>query len=168
MKNILKWGVLTLALVAFASSAQAQQFGYVNAQEILGELPAVKQADANLEALQAQLQKKLQASIEQLQKDYGALQQKIERGELSPVQQQAEVEKLKAREQELSGEEQGMVQQIQDKRKELLEPIYDQLNNAIKAVAKEKGYTFIFDQQVLLYSEESQNVSAEVKAKLGI
>ena len=168
MKNILKLGMLSMAFLAFAFAAQAQQFGYVDAQLILSELPTVKQAEANLEALQAQLQKKLQASIEQLQKDYGALQQKIERGELSPVQQQAEVEKLKVREQGLATEEQTMVQQIQDKRTELLEPIYTGLNDAIKAVAKEKGYTFVFDKQVLLYSEESQDVSTAVKTKLGI
>lgn len=167
-KNILKIGAMAIALFAFAFNAQAQQFGYVDSQGILAELPAVKQAEANLEALQAQLQKKLEASIEQLQTDYVTLQQKIERGELSPVQQQTETEKFQVRQQELAAEEQGMVQQIQEKRNELLEPIYTGLNDAIKVVAKEKGFTFIFDKQVLLFGEESQDVSTEVKAKLNI
>jgi outer membrane protein len=167
-KNILKIGALAIALIAFAFNAQAQQFGYVDSQAILAELPSVKQAEANLEALQAQLQKKLEASIEQLQKDYVALQQKIERGELSPVQQQTETQKFQTRQQELAAEEQGMVQQIQEKRNELLEPIYTGLNDAIKAVAQEKGFTFIFDKQVLLFGEESQDVSADVKSKLDI
>ena len=58
MKNVFKIGALALAMFAFAFTAQAQQtFGYVDAQAILAELPAVKQAEANLEALQAQLQK---------------------------------------------------------------------------------------------------------------
>ena len=102
------------------------------------------------------------------QQDVQSFQQKVERGELSPVQQQTEQSRLEKRQQELAGEEQGMVQQIQDKRTELLEPIYDSLNEAIASVAKENGYTFIFDKQVLLYSEESQDVSEAVKAKINI
>ncbi|WP_367393024.1 OmpH family outer membrane protein [Lewinella sp. LCG006] len=169
MKNVLKIGALALAMFTFAFSAQAQQtFGYVDAQAILTELPAVKQAEANLEALQAQLQKKLEASITQFQTDVQAFQQKVERGELSRIQQEDQQAALEKRQQELAGEEQKMVQQIQDKRTELLEPIYDSLNEAIAAVAKENGFTFIFDKQVLLYSEESQDVSEAVKAKINI
>lgn len=169
MKNVMKISALALALFAFAFTAQAQQqFAYVDAQAILAELPAVKQADANLEALQAQLQKRLEASIEQFQKDVTEFQQKIERGELAPVQQQEEQAKLEQRQQELAAEEQGMVQQIQDKRTELLQPIYDGLNDAIKAVAEEQGFTFIFDKQVLLFGEDSMDVSEAVKAKISL
>lgn len=169
MKNVFKIGTLALAMFAFAFSAQAQQqFAYVDAQAILAELPSVKQAEANLEALQAQLQKKLEASITQFQQEVQTFQQKVDRGELSPVQQQTEQARLEKRQQELAGEEQKMVQQIQDKRTELLEPIYDGLNAAIAAVAKESGFTFIFDKQVLLYSEDSLDVSEEVKARIEI
>ena len=156
-----------LAFLTTASAIQAQQFGYVNSQEILGEMPEVKQAEANLEALQQQLQKRLQASVEQLQTDYMAIQRRIEQGELSPRQQETEVQALQQREQQLAQEEQDMVNQIQTKRTELLEPIYSRVNEAIAEVAKENGYTFIFDQAVLLYFEESQDVSAQVRAKLG-
>lgn len=169
MKNVLKIGALALTMFAFAFTAQAQQqFAYVDAQSILAELPAVKQADANLEALQAQLQKRLEASVAQFQKDVTAFQQSVERGELSRVQQEAEQTRLETLQQKLAGEEQGMVQQIQDKRTELLQPIYDSLNTAIEEVAKENGYTFIFDKQVLLFGEESQDVSEAVKAKINI
>lgn len=169
MKNVLKIGTLALALFAFAFTAQAQQqFAYVDAQAILAELPSVKQAEANLEALQAQLQKKLEASVTQFQQDVQTFQQKVERGEMSRLDQESEQARLEKRQQELAGEEQGMVQQIQDKRTELLEPIYDGLNTAIEEVAKENGFTFIFDKQVLLYSQDSQDVSEAVKAKINI
>lgn len=168
MKNLLKISTLAFVLFVATVSLQAQNFGYVDSQLILSEMPAVKQAESNLEALQQQLQKKLQAGIELLQKDYVALQQKIERGELAPVQQEEQVAGIQAREQKLQAEEQGMVQQIQVKRNELLEPIYTSLNAAIADIAKEKGYTFIFDKQVLLFGEESQDVSADVRAKLNM
>ncbi len=168
MVKMLKVGALLLVFSVLASSVQAQKFGFVNSAEILGALPKVKQADANLEALQKQLQKKGQSMVEQLQQDYLAVQQKVERGELSPKQQEEEAAKLKERETEIGKFEQDMVKQLQDKRNELLEPIYKEVNDAIAAVAKENGFQFIFEKSVLLYFEESQDVSAMVKTKLGI
>jgi outer membrane protein len=61
-----------------------------------------------------------------------------------------------------------MVGQIQTKRQNALQPIYDKLNNAIEQVAKENGYSMIFDKAVLLYSEDKDDVSALVRAKLGL
>lgn len=168
MKGILKIGVLLVTMFSTAELAEAQKFGYVNSAAILAEMPEVKQAEANLEALQKQLQKKGQGMVEKFQQDYMSIQQKAEQGELSPKQQEEEAQKLKERELEIAQFEQEMVQTMQDKRNELLEPIYDKVNGAIKAVAEENGYTMIFDQSVLLYREDSQDVSAQVKSKLGI
>lgn len=42
----------------FLTTISAQKFGYLNSQALLAELPEVKQADANLQALQTQLEKK--------------------------------------------------------------------------------------------------------------
>ena len=166
--KVLKICAFLIAFVGFSVSLQAQKFGFVNSAAILSELPQVKQADANLEALQKQLQKKGQGMLEQLQKDYLDIQQKVERGELSPKQQEEEAKKLETRNQEMAKFEQEMVNQIQTKRAELLKPIMDKVNKAIADVAKEGGYQFIFDQQVLLYFDAAQDVSPMVKSKLGI
>ncbi len=168
----MKYFVKTLALLVFAlcigTSVQAQKFGYVNSAAILSQLSDVKEAEASLEALQKQLQKKGQGMVEALQKEYTAVQQKVERGELSPKQQEEAAAALKAKEEEIGKFEQDMAKQLQDKRTELLEPIYDKVNTAIADVAKENSFQLIFDQGVLLYAEATQDVSALVKAKLGI
>ena len=170
MSGLFKLGLpLFFALVAFHSGiAQNGKFGYVNSAVILSEMPEVKQADANLEALQKQLQKKGQSMVEKLQQDYTLVQQKMERGELSRVQQEDEAKKLEQRQAEIATFEQDMMRQIQEKRNELLEPIYAKVNDAISAVAKENGYKMIFDATVLLYKDESLDVSTMVKAKLGL
>ena len=147
---------------------QAQKFGYINSTELLAGLPEVKSAEAELTALQTQLRKKGQSMVEQLQTDYVAVQQKVERGELSPKQQEEEAAKLEARQNEIAQFEQNMTKQLQDKRQQLLQPIYDKVNQAIADVAKENGFTFVFDKQVLLYSEATQDVGPMVKQKLGI
>lgn len=166
MKRILKATLIVAILMSVAFSAEAQKFGYVNSQAILAEMPEVKQADANLEALQKQLQKKGQGMVEKLQNDYLAIQQKVEQGLLSPQQQETEAKKLEERQAEIAKFEQDMVNQLQEKRNELLQPIVDRVNKAIADVAKEDGYQMIFEQGVLLYFEPAQDVSTKVKAKL--
>jgi outer membrane protein len=168
MKAIFQYSLVALLLLAATVSATAQKFGYVNSAEILSELPAMKAAESNLEGLQKQLQKKGQAMVQEFQTDYQALQQEAQAGTMSPKQQQEAAAKLQVREEEIGQFEQSMMADLQKKRADLLEPIYEDINNAIKEVAEENGYQFIFDQQVLLYGQESQDVSALVKAKLGL
>jgi outer membrane protein len=169
MNKMLKIAAIALFLtVGLASSLTAQKFGYVNSSLILAELPAVRAAEADLEALQKQLRKRGQDMVQQFQADVAVLEDKVAKGELSPKEQQTEAGKLEQRQQEIGAMEQQMVQDLQDKRTKLLEPIYNSVNEAIEEVANEKGYTFVFDQQVLLYAVESDDLTAAVRAKLGM
>ena len=66
-----------------------------------------------------------------------------------------------------------MENQIMEKRNTLLQPIFDKVNGAIKDVAKENGYNYIFDRNAqngstILYADETQDVTALVKSKLGL
>lgn len=168
MKKLVQLAFVALLFVAATTTATAQKFGYVNSAEILAEMPEMKAAESNLEGMQKQLQKKGQAMVENFQQDVAALQAKAQAGDLTPKAQQEESTKLEARQKSIADFEQTMVQDLQKKRNELLEPIYDKVNNAIKEVAEEGGYLMIFDQQVLLYGQDSQDVSAAVRAKLGM
>ncbi len=168
MKATLKITSLFIALFCVTVSLQAQKFGYINSNAILAEMPDVKQADAQLEALQKQLQKKGQGMVEKFQQDYVAIQQKVERGELSPKQQEEEAKKLETAQTDIQKFEQEMVDQLQKKRAELMNPILEKVNNAIQAVAKEGSYQYIFDEGVLLYKDPSMDITAMVKTKLGI
>lgn len=168
MKQILKISLFTIALLSMAVVAQAQKFGYVNSASILSEMPEVKQADSNLAALQTMLEKQGKQKVEKLQQEIAAFQQKVESGELSPVQQDQEAKRLETEQQSIGEFRNKSLQQLEEKRAEELKPIYDKINEAIKTVAEENGFTFIFEQGVLLYADESMDVSNLVKAKLGI
>ncbi len=173
MKRITKLFTLILLLTGIAFSADAQKFGYLNSAEILSEMSDVKQADANMEALQKQLQKKYQQMVKDFQTKYQAADKKAQAGDLSPKQIENEKAKLAEEEQKIAKYQQDMEKQILEKRNTLLQPIFDKVNNAIKDVAKENGYQYIFDSNaqagsVLLYADESMNVTTLVKAKLGL
>jgi outer membrane protein len=168
MKKFVQLALMAVLVFAATATASAQKFGYVNSTAILADMPEVKAADSNLEGLQTQLQKKGQDMVKTFQADVQKLQADAQAGTMSPKMQEEEASKLETRRNEIQAFEAKMVQDLQEKRAELYEPILDKVNNAIKAVAEENGYTFIFDQQVLLYGQESQDVSALVRAKLGI
>jgi outer membrane protein len=167
MKQIL----LVLAVFCTAvTAAQAQKIGHINSQVILSELPEVKAAESDLEAFQTQLQKKGQKMIEDFQKRYQEVARKEQQGELSPRQLEEESKKLKTEEETIQKFEQEMQLQIMTKREELLQPILDRVNDAIEKVSKEKGYSYIIDLSagMLLYAEDSFDITNEVKKILGL
>lgn len=162
-------GIALVALIAMTTAVvNAQKLGYVNSQVILAELPEVKQAEANLEAHKSAMQKKGQQMVQSLQKKYGELQQQEKNGELSRLQLEDAAKLLKEEEQKIGQFEQQMQQEIMQKQEKLLKPILDKVKAAIDAVAKEQGYTYIFDAigGFILYADEKNDVSALVKAKL--
>jgi len=168
MKKTFQIGGVVLLLFMAAINVQAQKFGFINTAEILSAMPEVKQAEVDIENFSTALQKKGQAKVQELEAKYSKIQQQMQAGNLSPVQQQQAQADLQKDQAELAQFEQEMMGQIQDKRQKSLQPIYDKLNAAIEAVAKENGFNMIFDQAVLLYTEDSADVSALVRAKLGL
>ena len=168
MNKFIKIGMLLVAMITITSTMQAQKFGYVNTQAILADMAEVKQARAKLEALGKQLTKKGQQMYTALQTDYQALAEKEQKGLLSPKQIQEEAKKLEDRKVKLGEYQQEVQKQLAEKEQTELQPILDKVNKAIKDVATENGYQFIFDSStnVILYADESTDVTAKVKAKL--
>ena len=91
---------------------------------------------------------------------------------MSPLEQQKMQEELQKGQSEIMQFEQKMQEDIMKKRQSLLEPILEKVNAAINEVAKADGYTMIFNGSpavgVLLYVDESQDITPKVKAKLGL
>ncbi len=170
MKNIIKISFLFVALLSMTATLQAQKFGYINSVVILNEMPEFRQANSNLETLQKQLMKKGQGMVELFEKDLAAIQQKVANGQLSPVEQEEEGKKLEERKNKIGKFEQEMQTQLKEKSDELLSPLVDEVNQAIKDVAKEGGYQMIFDQStgIILFADESTDLSDQVKVKLGM
>ena len=59
---------------------------------------------------------------------------------------------------------------IQKKKEEIYGPILKKAEDAIKEIAKEKSYSYIFDTSLgtVIYAQDSDNILALVKAKLGL
>jgi len=170
MNKILKSLLFTFVFAALAVSAQAQKFGYINSQELISQLPEVKEANSKIETLKKQLQKKGEDMVKSLQAKYADAQKRQADGLISPKQLQEESARLQQEEQALGQFEQTSQEKIFKKSEELLSPIQARINDAIKAVAADNGYTYIFDSSLglVLYADPGTDVSTLVKAKLGL
>jgi outer membrane protein len=165
MKN----AFLVVAAVLLSLSVSAQQkFGHIDSDELLEMMPEKAKAEKQMEAFA----KEFQGALESMAKEYESKvtdYQAKEKDMTNLVKQSKvkEITDLERRIQEFQSQAQG---EIQKKEQELLAPIIEKARKAIDAVATEKGYTYVFDNSsgVLLFAKDSENIMAEVKAKLGL
>ncbi|CAN5254340.1 OmpH family outer membrane protein [soil metagenome] len=170
MRNLIAI-LAVLFVMALPSTLSAQsKFGHINAQELLVALPGYKTAEKQLQ----DYAKKLQDAYMKMQDDYNKLLKDYETASKSastpkPVLEDlvSQIVDLEKRMEKLQGNSE---QQLLEKQAELLKPLEDQIMNAVKAVAKEGGFTYIFDSSIgnLLVSPDGDNVMPLVKKKLGI
>jgi len=166
MKRI--FTVLFIALGLFAAtSAQSQmKIGYISTQDLISVMPETKIADSNLTQLQNALiqnaqekEAKLNADIEKFNKDSTTMSEAVK------TVKRSELQKLY---QELAGEEQRIQQQLTQKRDQLLAPIQRKAFETVQSVAKENGYTLVFEKEALLVAPPGDDILPLVAKKLNI
>jgi outer membrane protein len=170
MKNILKLipVLVVIALMAFGTTANAQKIAYIVSEDIVPEMPAYKRAKSEVEAYGKQLQKILEGKQLEAQNFYQETMEKAQRGELTPKQQQEAEAKLQQLQADLQKEAADADKKLMDKEGELTKPLYEELDAALKKVAKENEYSYILDKKFLLYSEGGIDATSKVKTALGI
>ena len=162
---------IAVCLLAFSGSVMAQKnlkIGHINSNDLTQIMPGRDSAMAILQREVAELEetyKSMQAEAEKRYNDYVANQAGWT--ELIRQTKQREIQDMSARIQEF---QENAQKQMQDRQQEVLKPIIDRANKAIEEVAREGGYTYIIDSGtgVLLFANESEDVMALVKRKLGI
>ena len=172
MKKITKICFLCLAVLTLTySSSFAQKFGHMNSMNLLEILPERISADKELEKYQKTLTDAYQPKVVAFQEKYKKVLEDAQKGLLSDADKQKKGEQLQQEEAALVNEEKEMVSKIQKKREVLLKPLLDKITDAINAVGKENGYTYIFDtstMNLMLFAKDSDDVLPLVKAKLGL
>jgi len=153
------------------TSIQAQRYGHLNLGNLISVMPEAVAANDSLKMIQEAMVAKGEEMAAQFKQDYIKFATDVKAGNLTPKVQQEQEESLSKRQQELGSLEQIIGQAIEQKRNELLAPILERAQDAIKAVAQENGYQFVFDTSIfgaIMFAEESEDLMPLVKAKLGI
>jgi outer membrane protein len=168
MKRIL---ITLIAIVAISLSSYSQKYAFVDTEYILGNIPAYKAAQEQLDQLSSQYQKeleKIQADLEQMYNDFRA-----ESVLLSDDMKRKREDVIVTKEKEYRNLQQkyfGMDGELFKKRQGLVKPIQDDIFNAVKEIATAGNYSVIFDKSgslTMLYTDPKFNLSDQVLEKLG-
>lgn len=169
MKNLFLVAVFTT--ISMASTLTAQKYGHLNFGNLVALMPETKSADETLAQYQKQLIAEGEKMVEKFQEDYGEFVKKAQSGTMTPKDQQEKQLALQKRQQEIIAYEQEVMEKVDKRRQELLEPIINKAQQAIDEYAKANGYAMIFDTSVfnaVLYARESDDLLPAIKAKLGL
>jgi outer membrane protein len=168
MKKIaLTLGVLLL----FAGISFAQKFAFVDTEYILGNIPAYKSAQDQLDQLSKQYQKELEtihSEIEQMYKNFQA-ESVLLSDDMKRKREDVIVSKEKDYK-ELQRKYFGPDGDLFKKRQGLVKPIQDDIYNAVQAIANDGGYAVIFDKAdgtSMLFTNPKYDLSDQVLQKLG-
>ncbi len=173
MKQIFQKGLFAgFFLLAGLGSLTAQnKFGVLNAQALLAEHPDIQAADKQLEAYYNQLVEQGKQKAAAFEKAYVEFMQQMQAGELAPAQAEQKQAELTRQQQELQALQAEIARKVEARRQELYAPVLEKVQEAIEAVGKEQGFTFIFDTSTylaVLFADEATDVSAAVRARLGL
>ena len=170
MKNVFK--VFVVGILLFSASfakAQAPKFGHIDFLGLVQVMPERAEAEKKFTAYQKELEDALGTMQKEAQTKYAEYLSK--RDSMSETVKKMKDDELNAMSERIQTYQQNAQQQLQAKQSELLKPVYDKADKAVKEVGEEKGLIYVFDMssRVILYnSKESIDLLPAVKIKLGI
>ncbi len=168
MKRIL---LIIAIAVAGTFASQAQKFAMVDMEYIMKNIPSFEMANEQLNQLSQRWQKEIEVKSQEAEALYQSYladkvfltDEQIKKREQEVVAKEKEVTDLRAKYFGPEGE-------LSKKRESLLKPIQDDVYEAVKKVAKERGLQAVFDRASasdIIYATPQIDVSNDVLAKLG-
>ncbi len=166
MKKFLTFLFISIGIFGFSTTTNAQKIGYISADEIIQLMPEAA-------TVQNQLDQYQQSLYQNAQEKQNALNEAIQKfvkdsATMSPSLKEVKRGDLQKQSQELAGENQRIQDQFAQKRQELSAPIQKKLQDAIEAVAKENGYTYIMPKEALIVMPPGNDIGPLVIKKLGL
>ena len=166
--NKLKIFVIAAALIFTSGTAMAQKTGYIDINVMIQIMPDAARIDSLMDKFQ---QDSIGKEYDNLVSDY-----KYRDSILSSKDTLTMPASVKAQHQQTL---QNVVYQIQNwqslsqqyyqaKQNQLLEPVYRKVMTAIQNVAKEKGYTHVYDKSVFIIAPTGDDLLPAVAQRLNV
>ena len=166
MKKIILCAVC--AICGF-TTANAQKFGHLNAQEVIQAMPEFTKARTEIEALTKTYETDLKSMQDELQKKAEAYEK--EQASLPANIKERREKELQDMYQKIQQTYQDNQQALAKEQNEKMQVIQTKVLDAIKAVGQEGNYVYIMDIASgvpYISSTLSTDVTAQVMAKLGL
>nr|WP_297164991.1 OmpH family outer membrane protein [uncultured Dysgonomonas sp.] len=158
--------ILFLIVAPIGVYAQ-DKLAYINTQEVFTQMPEIKDVETKLAAKQEEIKKNLAA----IQAEYDKKMEEFKASTAEPTEavltdRQKQVQQIQERyETYLENSD----KEFQDLRQQLLAPLQQKMQAAIKSVGEKNGYTYIIEVGAVPYvSTSAVDAGKLVKAELGI
>lgn len=164
--------LLLLALFAIIPfTANAQKFALIDMEYVLKNIPAYERANEQLN----QASKKWQAEVEALNTEASTMYKNYQNEVvfLSQEQKKAKQEEIMKKEKEAADLKQKYFApegELFKKRESLMQPIQEEIYNAVKEIAELHGYSLVLDRAsdtAIIFGSPKIDISEEVLKKLG-
>ena len=165
MKKLIVAGVMALGI--FSASAQTK-IGFIDTDELISVMPEATKADTELKEFQVSLGQQGQDLAKEA--DQKAAQFVKDSLKMTPSMKEIKRGEIVALYQQVQNWNQIAQDKYNQKAQEKIAPIRTKALDAIAAVAKERGYSYVFDisTSVLLVKPPSDDLMPFVKTRLGI
>ena len=163
--------LLMILLFAVGMTASAQKFALIDMEYILKNIPAYERANEQLN----QASKKWQSEVEKVAEEAKTLYKNYQSEAvfLSEEQKGKKEEAIVAKEKEAAELRRtyfGPEGELFKKRESLMQPIQDEIYNAVKEISEQKGYSVVVDRASatsIIFASPRIDISNEVLEKLG-
>lgn len=160
--------VVAIAGLFVFASASAQKTGYISIDQVVGLMPEVTHLDSSLQRFQADsLNPQYAYMISEYQRKDGQVNGKDSASTPVAVRRQIRQE-LEQMAYQIQNWQTYVQTTMQSKQEELLEPLYRKAANALNAVSKENGYSYIFKREALLVMPPGDDLLPLVAKKLNL
>ena len=160
-----------IAAMPFIASAQELKFGYVNTMEILYALPEVSDIEKQYADYAAQNRKLYEDMQAEAQKQYELFQTMMQDPNATDTQKKIQLETVQGLEQRLQTTQATIQQDMEQKERQLMQPLHEKVQKAIEAVSKKNNFFMVFnaDSQAIAYkSDKAIDITPLVKKELNI
>ena len=159
MKSIKMLVVATICALCLVTTAQAQttgKIGYLDLSKVFDNYDKTKEYDAQLEAKHQAYEKERNQKVDKLKEAQGklALMKEEEKDKLT--------KDIEAMREELIAYDQAQKTDLTKQRDEKIREILLEIENIVSDFSKKEGYDLILNDRVLIYGNESMDVTSKV------
>lgn len=165
--------ILALAVICSltAIEANAQKFALIDMEYILNSIPSYEMANEQLSQVAAKWEKEVKEESEKVDAMYKEYQANaIFYTDDQKKVKEAEILEADLKVQELKRTYFGPEGELFKKRESLIQPIQDDIYNAVKSISDRKGYQMILDRasaSSVIFASPKIDISKEVLESLG-
>lgn len=160
---------LMLACV-YAFSVNAQKYALIDMEYILENIPEYKAANTQIETKAKAWQSEIEAVMKQVQDLYKEYQSSKNLSEQAKNQKEETILKKEKEAQDLRQKYFGQDGELMKMRELLIDPIQDNIYEAVKAISLEQGYKLVLDRasdQAIIFASPDIDISDDVLQRLG-